>query len=77
MYEKSTPAHPQPSGPACQHLRSKGMYVTGMLNPAEEHAEIGDGHCWCNLNQNVIGPDDNLVSREGCQPGRTCYQPII
>ncbi|MEZ6069593.1 MAG: hypothetical protein R3C10_04810 [Pirellulales bacterium] len=66
--------------PACALLRSKGMYVTGRLNPGEDDpltGEVGDGHCWCNKTQNVLGPDDALVERERCVPGRDCYQPGV
>jgi hypothetical protein len=62
---------------ACRHLLSKGMFVTGMMNPAEEDGQVGDGYCWCNQTQNVLGPDDGLVSRQACHAGRTCYQGLI
>lgn len=65
------------SQPACRYLLSKGMYVTGTMNPNVEDAEVGDGHCWCNKTQNVLGPDDGLVERRACVPGRTCYQAMI
>lgn len=69
---------PQVAGqPACRHLRSKGMYVTGKLNPAVEDGEVGDGNCWCNKTQNVLGPDDALVGRPLCVSGRSCYQAIL
>jgi hypothetical protein len=57
--------------PTCLHLRSKGMYVTGQRDPGPA---IGDGHCWCNRTQNVLGPDDALVARACCNASRTCYQ---
>lgn len=63
--------------PACAHLRSKGMYITGTLNPAVEDGQIGDGNCWCGETQNVLGPDDALVERGRCIPGRTCFQGMI
>ncbi len=66
-----------PSAPACRHLRSKGMYVTGKLDPSEDYSGMSDGNCWCNLTQNVIGPDDGLVDRPECRAGRTCYVPLI
>lgn len=65
------------AGPACMHLRSKGMYVTGRVDPSEDHEGMGDGHCWCNLTQRAIGPDDDLVSRRGCRRGRRCFQIVI
>ena len=64
--------------PGCRHLRSKGMYITGLLNPAEEdYDHMGDGHCWCNRTQNVIGPDDQLVDRPSCSTTRDCYESLL
>lgn len=63
--------------PACRHLRSKGMYVTGRLNPSVDDPEVGDGYCWCNKTQHMIGPDDGLVDRASCAGGRTCYESIV
>ena len=60
--------------PACIHLRSKAVYVTGELEP--QHLDEIDSHehnCWCNLNQHVIGPDEAPVLRRSCVPGRQCY----
>jgi hypothetical protein len=58
----------------CQHLRSKGMYVTGQRELADG---IGDGHCWCNKTQNVLGPDDGLVGRVRCNGERRCYEAVL
>lgn len=57
--------------PACANLLSKGMYVTGMIDPTE--ASKSDGYCWCNKTQNLYGPDDQYVDRVACVPGRQCY----
>jgi len=65
------------TGAACQHLRSKGMYITGCQNPAVEDGQVGDGHCWCNLTQHILGPDDNFVGRPACIAGRACFVPTI
>jgi len=75
-YFKSTEELDVIQGPACIHLRSKGMYITGRMDPRED-ADIGDGNCWCNRTQNVLGPDDGLVDRPDCQDGRSCYQRVI
>jgi hypothetical protein len=64
-------------GPACMHLRSKGMYVTGKLAPSHETDGVGDGYCWCNLTQKVLGPDQEMVERGLCLEGRGCYQRIL
>ncbi len=62
--------------PVCRHFLSKGMFVTGEINPADDPVEpTGDGHCWCNQTQNVMGPDNQLVEREICVKTRGCYEP--
>ena len=47
--------------------------------PAEALAENEDGsssgsHCWCNLTQTVVGPDDRPVQTDKCNPSRSCYE---
>jgi len=64
---------PVVSATVCTYLRSKGMYITGKLDPAVEDGQVGDGNCWCNSTQTVLGPDDAFVSRKECVPGRTCF----
>ena len=59
--------------PACVHLRSKAMYVTGQLEPAHED-EGGSHSCWCNRTQHFIGPDEQVVDRTACIAGRECYR---
>lgn len=60
--------------PACIHLRSKGMYVTGDLDPSHYDEVTSHSHnCWCNRTQHVVGPDENSVARHECTPGRDCY----
>ena len=63
------------NAPACQHLRSKGMYVTGLMDPYEDGHS--DGYCWCNQTQNQLGPDDQFVTREACDQSRPCYERVI
>ena len=60
---------------ACRHLLSKGMFLTGSLNPAD-HPDTphSDGYCWCNVTQGQLGPDAQLVERPACQVGRECYE---
>ncbi len=60
--------------PACRHLLSKGMFITGQLDPAATDGEVGDGNCWCNQTQHVLGPDKELVDREHCSSVRPCYE---
>ena len=60
----------------CKHLRSKTMFV--ITDPQEALAEGEDassgGHCWCNLTQSVVGPDDRPVYTDKCNPSRSCCE---
>lgn len=76
-FQKSYGDLPLADGPACMHLRSKGMYVTGKLAPTRESDGMGDGYCWCNLTQRVLGPDSEMVERTACTSTRECYQQVI
>jgi hypothetical protein len=60
--------------PPCMNLRSKAIYVTGDPDP-QSPEEVGSTrfHCWCNKSQHVIGPDQQLVDRDACVSGRTCF----
>jgi hypothetical protein len=58
----------------CKHLRSKGMYVTGQMNPAEDYEQMGDGHCWCLQTMHELGPDDQFAERDECGPVRSCFE---
>ena len=71
--EPLSPSAPAASSAACRHLLSKGMFVSGMIDPAE--VGMSDGHCWCNKTQHALGPDDGLVARHKCIIGRRCYEP--
>lgn len=75
-FQKSYGELPLVDGPACMHLRSKGMYVTGKLAPSRDEDGMGDGYCWCNLTQRPTGPDSELVERSACTSARSCYQQI-
>jgi hypothetical protein len=59
--------------PACIHLRSKAMYVTGDIKNPNHPDEEGSQYCWCNKTQHVVGPDQVQVERCSCVPGRECY----
>ena len=63
--------------PACLHLRSKGMYVTGQMDPADDVMPMSDGYCWCNKTQHSYGPDDQIAERQLCNSSRTCYQAVL
>ncbi len=73
-FEKTTESLEIVTTPPCTHLRSKAIYVTGMLDAPTHADEEGADYCWCNLTQHVLGPDDADVSRGTCVPGRTCYR---
>ncbi len=59
--------------PACVHLRSKAMYVTGDLEPTDQD-EVSGHSCWCNRTQHSVGPDQQSVERTTCIAGRDCYR---
>ena len=63
--------------PACAYLRSKGMYVTGEMDPAADFEQHGDGYCWCSRTQAQMGPDNEVVERHLCNISRTCYQRVL
>jgi len=63
--------------PQCLHLRSKGMYVTGQMDPADDVEGHSDGYCWCAQTQHVYGPDDQYVDRQQCNSTRPCYQAVL
>ena len=70
----------EPSGPlqpACRQLRSKAIYVAGEMEPPAEIEQMGSGHCWCNLTQHVLGPDNTTVERRECNANRTCYEATL
>ncbi|MGE0607392.1 MAG: hypothetical protein AB7O62_09885 [Pirellulales bacterium] len=62
-------------GATCQHLRSKGMYISGERDLG--NMPIGDGNCWCGKTQQVLGPDDQLVGRDRCSSARRCYVAVL
>jgi hypothetical protein len=68
-YDEQRPTHE----PACVHLRSKGVYVTGQLKVPNHPDENGNEYCWCNKTQHVLGPDQVHVERVRCVAGRECY----
>jgi len=72
-FQKSYDLPLSPSDQVCIHLRNKSMYVTGSIEP-EHPEEPGRRHCWCNLTQHVVGPDQGEVDRPKCIPGRDCYR---
>lgn len=73
-FEKYYDAQPKATLPACIHMRTKSMYVTGELRESEHPDEHGTTHTWCNVTQHVLGPDQLVVGRCECTAGRGCYK---
>jgi hypothetical protein len=64
------------TGPACRHLRNKGMYVYTDGCGGETHDDYDNTVYWCLKTMKGFGPDDDLVSSEDCcTPSRSCYEP--
>ena len=74
-YVRKTETDASRTQPACRHWRNKAMYVAGRWEGDE--IDNSSSHCWCNLTQHVIGPDDQSVSRMECTAGRACYEPRL
>ena len=59
---------------ACQHLRTKSLYV-----PAQRHAKLllEDGpstQYWCMVTMGPVGPDENVVCPSECSNLRSCFK---
>ena len=76
-YSRSFDEEEGPIQIVCRHLRSKAIYVAGQMEPGPDQEMMGSGHCWCNHTQHILGPDDQLVERRGCNSGRTCYEAVL
>lgn len=63
--------------PICRHMRSKAIYVAGQMEPPAEIQEMGSGHCWCNHTLHILGPDNEMVDRRGCNSNRPCYEAVL
>ncbi len=66
----------------CRHLRSKGMYVYGDIDPSLGATELEngsaeyDGYFWCLRTMSCLGPDKQPIGRSECGPDRDCYEPL-
>lgn len=56
----------------CRFLRSKGMYIHAEPDPTVPYSD--GGYCWCIHTMNCLGPDGQVVDRDNCRSGRTCYR---
>jgi hypothetical protein len=64
------------NGPACRHLRHKGMYVYTDEDGGQSHADYDNTIYWCLKTMKGFGPDDDLVGGEDCRnSSRSCYDP--
>jgi hypothetical protein len=63
--------------PFCGQLRSKKYFMLDHLAASAEDYIDGANHVWCCETQEVIGPDNRLVSAENCTPGRSCYSSAV
>ncbi len=67
--------------PMCRHLLSKGMFVSGTLNPSQDDGHMSDGYCWCNQTQGQRVPTVALSTapsatlREPVSPAGSCSVP--
>ena len=76
-YSRSFDEDETPLEPVCRQLRSKAIYVTGMMEPPAGTEYMGSGHCWCHHTQQPIGPDGLHVLPDQCVPGRVCYRSAL
>jgi hypothetical protein len=68
---QETPPNPEnPGGIAlpCRHLRNKEMYYQG-----NEDDECASGIYWCARTQEAFGPDSQIVGKNDCCAGRSCF----
>lgn len=76
-YSRTFDEETGPLQPVCRHLRSKAIYVSGQLEPPPDLESTGSGHCWCNHTLHILGPDNELVERRGCNSNRACYEAAL
>lgn len=60
----------------CRWLRWKGYASLEDFSSAElvAHAELNEVPWSCLLTAQSWGPDDDVCTPEGCQPGRGCFE---
>ncbi len=61
-------------GVHCLKLRTKGMYVQSIVDPAEStfYDQYETSAYWCVSTQTGFGPDGQPVRPDTCQGGRGC-----
>jgi len=61
----------------CKHLRTKKMFTGATPEEAfadKEGEHVTPCHFWCNRTQTVVGPDDQAVHKNACDPSRSCFE---
>lgn len=60
----------------CRCFRTRLMFLPDQEpDPHTYGFELSDaGHAWCQKTLRVMGPDDALVEKDKCGPGRACFQ---
>jgi hypothetical protein len=76
-YERTFDEPAEPLERVCRHLRSKAIFVAGQMEPPAELEQAGSGNCWCNLTQQILGVDGQIVDRRECNSSRTCYEAVL
>ena len=58
----------------CGNLRTKGMYVQSIVDPAEAtfYDQYDAAAYWCSATQTGFGPDGQPVRPDICKSGRGC-----
>ena len=74
----SQPASPPsaPVSPFCAALRSKNFYFLESAPRSAQELLDGSNRCWCLRTMQAMGPDGEQVDPQGCQAGRTCFEPL-
>jgi hypothetical protein len=50
--------------------------LDALATSADQYLDSSN-HCWCRETQEVIGPDNQRVHPEKCNPGRSCYSSAV
>ena len=63
-----------PSLLQCRMIRSKWMFIEAEPDPTVPRS--GASICWCVHTQKCMGPDGQVVTFEGCNSDRICFEKI-
>ena len=64
-------------GVHCSKLRTKGMYIASVVDPAEQtfYDTFDQTAYWCVWTQTGLGPDREPCRADTCKAGRGCFVP--